>query len=113
MTTRRSLLIALGAGALAAPIPWLARAQTRPRRIGSLWEGQQSDSNFAPQFDAFKQGMRELGYAEGRDYVIEHRSAQNDIARLSALAAELVALKVDLIVSGGTPSAVAPRNATH
>ena len=57
--------------------------------------------------------MRELGYAEGRDYVIEHRSAQTDLARLPALAAELLALKVDVIVSSGTPSAVAARKATR
>jgi putative ABC transport system substrate-binding protein len=55
--------------------------------------------------------MRELGYTEGRDYTIEHRSAQSDLARLPALAAELLALRVDVIVSSGTPSAFAAHKA--
>ena len=57
--------------------------------------------------------MRELGYAEGKDYAIEQRSANNDHARLPALAVELLALKVDLIVAPASPSAVAAHNATH
>jgi putative ABC transport system substrate-binding protein len=57
--------------------------------------------------------MRELGYVDGRDYVLEQRAASNDISRLHALAAELIALKVDLIVASGTPSALAARDATR
>ncbi len=57
--------------------------------------------------------MRDLGYAEGKDYVIDQRSAQTDLARLPALTAELLALKVDLIVSTGTPSAEAARKLTR
>ena len=57
--------------------------------------------------------MHELGYAEGRDYAIESRSARNDLSRLPALAAELVALKVDLIITQLTPSALAARKATR
>ena len=56
--------------------------------------------------------MSALGYAEGRDYVIELRSAQSNPTRLPRLAAELVALQVDLIVTGGTPAAVAASKAT-
>ena len=58
-------------------------------------------------------GMSALGYAESKDYVIDHRSAQSDRARLPALAAELVALNVDVIVSTGTPTAVAASKATR
>ena len=57
--------------------------------------------------------MRELGYAEGRDYVFEYRSVLGDLARLPAAAAELVALKVDLILSTGTPSTEAALKATR
>ena len=97
---RRRLLLALGAGAL-APLTSFAQAQMRPRLIGRL------DNRDLKQYqDAFNAGMRELGYVEGRDYRVESRSTQGDLSRLPALAAELVALKVDLIlVSAGLKTA--------
>ena len=111
MTTRRELLIMLGAGALAAPLACFAQQKGKVWRIGFLWENAHvpSDGNIG----AFKAGLHELGYTEGRDYVIEHRSAQSELARLPALAAELLALKVDVIVSSGTPSTEAARKVTH
>lgn len=57
--------------------------------------------------------MRELGYVEDRDYVMEYRFADHNIVRLPVLAAELVALRVDLIISIGTPSSIAARDATR
>ena len=111
MNNRRKLVIALGAGALTAPFASYAQQQGKVWRIGFLWERDQSD--YVPRFEAFKTGMRELGYIEGRSYSIEHRSAQSDLARLPALAAELIALKVDVVVSSGTPSAVAAHNVTR
>ena len=57
--------------------------------------------------------MRDLGYAEGRDYVIEQRFAENDLPRLAPLAAELVAAKVDAIVTGGNATVRAARGATR
>ena len=57
--------------------------------------------------------MRELGYVEDRDYVMEYRFADHNIVRLPVLAAELVALRVDLIISVGTPSSIAARDATR
>ena len=111
MTPRRTILRATLAGiALASIAPYL-HGQTRPRRIGFLWERDQSD--YADQLGAFKAGMRELGYTEGADYVIEHRSAQNDPARVPALVAELIALKVELIAPSGTPSAVIAHDTTR
>src|SRR5262245_14711792 len=63
--------------------------------------------------EAFRQGMHDLGYVEGRNFVIGIRSAEGKPERYPALAAELVALKVDVIVaSGGTPSALAAKQAT-
>src|SRR5437016_3916606 len=109
MVSRRRVIIALGAGALAAPLGSIAQAQ-KVWRIGFLWEIERTD--YIRRFDAFKAGMSALGYAEGRDYVIELRSAQSNPTRLPRLAAELVALQVDLIVTGGTPAAVAASKAT-
>ena len=111
MITRRKLIFSMGAGALTVPFASLAQQQRKVWRIGVLWERDRSD--YSPNLEAFKGGMRGLGYAEGKDYAIEQRSANNDHARLPALAVELLALKVDLIVTSGSPSAVAAHNATH
>jgi putative tryptophan/tyrosine transport system substrate-binding protein len=63
--------------------------------------------------EAFRQGLRDLGYVEGRNFVIEYRGAEGKPERLPALAAELVALKVDVIVAGGgTPGVLAAKQAT-
>ena len=110
MTTRREVLIAC-AGALAAPVRALAQKQGKVWRIGILMEAEPTD--YAWTLEGFKLGMHELGYVDGRDYVLEQRAALNDTSRLHALAAELIALKVDLIVATGTPSAMAARDATR
>jgi putative ABC transport system substrate-binding protein len=66
------------------------------------------------RFDAFRQGLRELGYIEGKSILIEDRSAEEQYERLPALAAELVRLRVEVIVAdGGTRSILAARNATQ
>jgi putative ABC transport system substrate-binding protein len=61
---------------------------------------------------AFLQGLRDLGYVEGHNVAIEYRDAKGKLDRLPALAAELVALKVDVIVAGSTPHALAAKRAT-
>jgi putative ABC transport system substrate-binding protein len=63
--------------------------------------------------EGFRQGLRELGYVEGRNVVIEFRDAEGKLERLPALATELVALKVDVIVVGGTVAALAAKQATR
>ena len=62
--------------------------------------------------EAFRQGLRDLGYVEGRNVVIEYRDAEGKHERLPALAAELVALKVDVIVAPPTPAALAAKQVT-
>src|SRR4029078_13370371 len=66
----------------------------------------------SPRIEAFRQGLRELGYVEGNNIVIEWRSAEGKLDRLPALVAELVRLKVDIIIAGGPPSTRAAKEAT-
>jgi ABC-type uncharacterized transport system substrate-binding protein len=80
------------------------------RRIGFLWEFDPSGSQ---NVDAFSAGLRELGYVQGRDYVIEQRSAKGNLGLLKPLAAELLAQKVDLIVVPDVASAIAARDTTR
>src|SRR2546426_9621802 len=79
-------------------------------RIGVL-ETMSATLNTA-NLNAFRQGLRELGYVEGRDFVIEYRSADGRPERFPGLATELVRLKVDLIVTRGTPAVLAAKKAT-
>ena len=104
---RRYFLVVLGS-VLAAPLA-IVRAQTRVRVIGWLWDRDPEPQNQ----EAFRAGMRELGYVEGKDYQIASRSSGNDLDRLPGLAVELVTLKVDLILTTGTASAIAARKANR
>jgi putative tryptophan/tyrosine transport system substrate-binding protein len=69
-------------------------------------------SSLSPRLDAFRQGLRELGYVEGKNIVIEYRSAEGNINRLPELATELVRLKVDCIVTAGENPTRAAKQAT-
>jgi putative ABC transport system substrate-binding protein len=96
---------------LGAPLLSRANAPAGVRRIGFLVPS--STPLFKGFLEAFTQGLRELGYVEGKNFVIEQRSAEGENSRLPALAAELVALKVAVIVAaGGTPSILVAKNAT-
>jgi putative ABC transport system substrate-binding protein len=106
----------LGIALVFALMGWLgvptARAQeaSKVARIG--WLGPMLGSN--PHFiEAFRRGLRDLGYVEGRHFVMEFRGAGGQIERFSAVAAELVALKVDVIVAGGTIMTRAAMEATR
>ena len=91
----------------------LAEAQQRKKvpRIGSL--GGASPAALSARTEAFRQGLRKLGYVEGKNIVIEWRHAEGKAERMSELATELVRLKVDLIVSpGGAPTTRAAKEAT-
>jgi putative tryptophan/tyrosine transport system substrate-binding protein len=85
----------------------IAEAQQpgNPPRIGFLITS--SPSVIAPRLDAFRQGLRELGYMEGKNIIIERRHAEGKFDHLPALAAELVSLKLDVIVTSG-PTATRP-----
>ena len=99
------VLALVSIGALAQPksgAPW---------RVGFLAAGASAGGE-SENYAAFVRGMRELGYAEGKNLVIELRDAQGDYLRLPALAEELVRLKVDVIVGGGAPAIGAAKKAT-
>src|SRR5438876_6075703 len=79
-------------------------------RIGFL--GSANPSSWSTQIAALRQGLREFGYEEGKNLVIEYRWAEEDYDRLPRLAAELVSQKVDVIVTHGTPGSRAAKQAT-
>ena len=110
MTTRRELLIAVGAGALAAPLSSFAQQPAKVARIGFL--GAVSASGYASEVEALRAGLRDLGYVEGKNIVIEFRWAQGKFDRLPALAAELVHLNVNVLVTHSTPGIRAAKQAT-
>src|SRR5437868_3338011 len=98
-------LLALGAAPLAAD----AQQAAKVARIGYLSPNLAASPHLRA---AFLQGLRDFGYVEGRNVVIEYRDAEGKFERLPALAAELVALKVDVIVASGTLTALAAKHAT-
>ena len=112
MTTRRGFLIALGAGVLAVPRGLLAEQASKVARIGFLSYGSRQSSLDSGRYNAFMQGMRELGYVEGTNFILEARFADGKAERVAALAADLVRLKVDLIVATGTAVYRALQHAT-
>jgi putative ABC transport system substrate-binding protein len=106
---RRAFIGTLAGGLVAAPLVAEAQQAAKVARIGLL----ATNRAVAPRHvDAFLQGLRDLGYVEGRNLVIEYRDAEGKLERLPTLAAELVALKVDVIVAATTPGALAAKQAT-
>jgi len=110
MNNRRAFIASL-AGILAGPLVAEAQPAAKIDRIGYL------ATNLADSplwREAFLQGLRDLGYVEGRNVMIEFRDAEGKLERLPTLAAELVALKVDVIVAAaGTLAALAAKQATR
>jgi putative ABC transport system substrate-binding protein len=95
-----SILLIVAVAVVAATAQ--AQQPTKIPRIGFLITS--SAAVIAPRMDAFQQGLRELGYVEGKNIVIERRHAEGKLDRLPALAAELVRLNVDAIVTSGANS---------
>lgn len=107
---RRDTVLALAALG-AAPLACYAQQQTgKIARIGRL--SPQSAPTDSHSFEALRNGLRDLGWIEGRNIAFEYRAADGNFDRLSELAAELVRLNVDVIVSGSTPGALATKMAT-
>jgi putative tryptophan/tyrosine transport system substrate-binding protein len=106
---RREFIAFLGGTAAAWPLA--ARAQQKIPRVGFM--GNSTAGLEANLIGAFRDGLRELGYEEGRNIVIEYRWADGNYARFPTLVTELIASKVDVIVTAGTPAALAVKQATE
>jgi putative ABC transport system substrate-binding protein len=112
MNTRRRLLHALMAGALAAPLASFAQQPVKIARIGFLSPAS-SAGDWGIRLQAFRDALRELGYVEGKNLQLEVRWGEGKLERLPALAAELVQLKVDVIVAASSPAVLAASQATR
>jgi putative ABC transport system substrate-binding protein len=111
MNARRRLVLALMAGALIAPFASFAQQPTKSARIGFL--APTSPQVLSTRLQAFRDGLRELGYVEGKNLQLEVRWGEGKLERLPTLADELVQAKVDVIVAATSPSVVAARQATQ
>jgi putative ABC transport system substrate-binding protein len=107
---KKNTILTLCAMLLALSVSAEAQQPTKIARIGYL-SGTSYSANSA-RVDAFRQGQRELGYVEGKTIVVEWRYAEGKLDRLPALAAELVRLKVDVIVASAPPPTRSAKQAT-
>jgi putative ABC transport system substrate-binding protein len=110
MNNRRKIIVVLGASALTLPLATFAQQPGKVWRIGFL--NSESVAGYGNRVDAFRAGMRELGYEEGKNLVIDFRWAEGNNDRLPELAEELVRLKVDLLLTHATFPLRAAKNAT-
>ena len=107
---RRLLVVALACGPLPAPLFSYAQPRVNVPRVGVLTLGLAPSSQFV---EAFRQALREKGYVEGRSIAFEYRFAEGNLDKLPALAAELVRIKVDVIVTESTRAALSAKQATQ
>jgi len=104
------LAVVLTLSLISAPLAAEAQVAAKVPRIGYLTGNLATGLHLR---EAFLQGLRDLSYLEGRNVVVEYRDAQEKYDRIPALAAELVALKVDVIVVTNTPAALAAKQASR
>jgi len=107
---RRAFITMVGGSVLAAQLPDHTQQTAKVPLIGFL--GLASASSSARQLESFRAGLRDLGYRESQNVVIDYRWADGEYERLSDLANELVRLRVDILVTHGTPGALAAKRAT-
>lgn len=110
MKSRRQVILALGA--LAVPLAGFAQQAAKSYRIGFLAAEASSDQSQATRLKVLRVALRDIGYSEGQNIVIDDRWADGQYDRLRTLASELVALRVSVIVTSGTKATVAAKNAT-
>jgi putative tryptophan/tyrosine transport system substrate-binding protein len=110
MITRREFTAVFGLSALAAANTSIAQQQGKVWRIGFI--GTTSAASFEARVEALRAGLRDFGYVEGRNIAFEFRWGDGNYDRTAAIAAELVRIKVDVIVCGGTPGVRAAKQAT-
>jgi putative ABC transport system substrate-binding protein len=112
VTTRRAFIGTLTGALLVAPLAADAQQAAKVYRIGLLGGSPPNSPGGRRAWEGFFQGMRELGYVEGQNFLVEGRFYGDHTERLPALAAELVQLKVDVIVAGASPAPEAAQRAT-
>ena len=112
MIDRRTFIASAATGLLAMPLAAFAQQQDKIWRIGFFYFGTRQSSLDTGRYNAFVQGMRELGYVAGKNVIIETRFGDGKIDRLPSLAAELLRSNVDVIVATGSPTYSALRFAT-
>ncbi len=110
MNNRRKIIIALGAGLLTAARGAQAQQARKVPQIGYV--GNSTPALESALVEGFRQGLRERGYIEGKTVIVHYRWAGGKIDAIPALVAELIALKVDVLVTAGTPGALAAKKAT-
>jgi putative tryptophan/tyrosine transport system substrate-binding protein len=110
MLSRAAIVLLFALGWLLTPLA--AEAQGPVRRIGVLWPWPADDPFVKPLMSALRQGLKDGGYVEGQNLLVEHRSSEGQLERLPALAAELVRLQVAVIVAPGTRAIRAAKAAT-
>ena len=109
---RRDFIKVIGGTAAAWPLAVRAEQAAKVARIGFMVTGSLQSPEQRVMTDSFLQGLRERGYVEGQNIVIEYRAADGQIGRFTELAKELVGLNPDLIVASNTPAARAAKHAT-
>ena len=113
MVARRSISLAAGIGLLVAPRLTHGQPKAKTPRIGFLWFFPMADPSVQRYRSAFRQRLSALGYVEGKNILLEERSAEGHPERLSELARELAAIKVDAIVAPAVAASRAARQATN
>ena len=111
--TRREFITLLGGAAGAWPVVARAQQPDRVRRIGVLMNLSENDLEAQRLLTAFREGLAQLGWADGRNLRIDYRWASGDIGRIRTFAKELVELSPDIIVGYGTPVIVALQQETR
>ena len=108
---RRKFIFALGGAATAWPLGARAQDKRRIPKVGILWHADSAKEE-GPLFTTVVEGFRKLGYIDGQTIILEHRFPNEIPERFSSMAAELVALKVDVLMSSGNNAAPYAKNAT-
>jgi putative ABC transport system substrate-binding protein len=111
MTTRRRFLVGLGVSSLSTALPALAQQGGKAPVIGVLWHAGSAEEEKIP-LGGLVQGFRDLGYVDGTNIVFEHRFPNEQPQRFFSLAAELVQIKVDVLIAVTRQAAVAAQGAT-
>jgi len=111
MTTRRRFLVGLGVGSLSTALPAFAQQGVKTPKVGVLWHAGSAEEEKIP-LGGLVEGFRNLGYVDGKNIVLEHRFPNEQPERFFSLAAELVQIKVDVLIAVTRQAAVAAQRAT-